>query len=76
MYTNSEFYVNLYLPWCLPLSSGGTFWENFMEGVVVHGGGGTNEQIMPKEGSFINVFSNNLNTVNFSATMLGYSLED
>ena len=72
MYT--EYYVNLHLPWCLPLSSGGTFGENFLEGVVVHGE--TNDQIMPKEGSFTNAFSNNLNTVNFSATMFGYSLED
>ena len=53
---------------------GGTFWENFLRGVVVHGG--TNDQIMPKERSFINAFSDNLNTVHFSATMLGYLLED
>ena len=45
-----------------------------MGGIVVHGG--ANDQIMPKEGSFINAFSNNLYTLNFSAIMLGYSLED
>ena len=52
----------------------GTFGENLLGGIVVHVG--TNDQIMPKEGSFINAFSSNLNTVNFSAIMLGYSLED
>ena len=51
----------------------GTFEGNFLGGVVHEG---TNDQIMPKERSFINAFSNNLNTVNFSATMLGHSLED
>ena len=55
------------------MGGGGTFGGKFLE-VVVHGG--TNNHTTPKERRFINAFSNNLNTVNFSATMLGYSLED
>ena len=72
IYIEREFYVKLHLPWYLPLSSGGgggTFRENLWGGVVVHRG--TNDQIMPKEGSIINAFFNNLNTVNFFCNHLG-----
>ena len=46
---NSEFYVNLYLPWCLPLSSGGgILGEIYGEGLLYMGE--LNDQIMPKGG--------------------------
>ena len=50
---------------------GETFGENLWGGVVVHGG--TYDHIMSREGggSFINAFSNNLNTVNFFSNHVG-----